>query len=929
MARNSALSPKGKTTTGLVDYVLPPGRMPEAIVNYVKHPYLKHPDPVYLDNDGEKGDEIHQILTLLHQRTRLDFRLYKKATVVRRVERRMSIRNILSKELYFKYLLTDPEEIEMLGNDILIGVTGFFRDSKAFEILDKEVLHTLVKELPKEREVRVWVVGCSSGQEVYSIAMLLVEQFKKARKTPLIKIFATDIDQRAIDKASKGVFSETILEEVPKSLLGKYFTRVDDTYHVKKELRQMVIFARHDISKDPPFNNIDLASCRNLLIYIEPLLQEKILSYIHFSLNENGYLFLGSSETPGVLSTAFDEVSKKHKIYRNCSSARIIDLNRLNPFERSKKPLTTISQPVGAPRLFAETKIISNFKDALLEDMVPPSVIIDDNQDVVHVAGEIDRYLKLPKKQLTLNVLKMVDEQLYLAVSNAISKVKGHGQRFVSPVNEFKGAAVDHLKIVAKQYTEPNSKKIYIIISFIEVSPAVGVVSKSSQTSAKIDIAKERDSHIRRLEEELKETKEYLQSTVEELETSNEELQATNEELMAANEELQSSNEELQSVNEELYTVNNEFENKLTEMTELNDDLNNFLQSTHIATLFLDNELNIKRFTNALTNLVKLNTNDIGRYVGDFNNPFQDFNIVTTAKQILDDFQPVEREVVTDKGAVYLMRNLPYVTSKKEVKGVVFVFIDVDELKQAERQLKGKAEELERSNVELEQFAYLASHDLKAPITNIDSLIGVMESEQFLKKSGEEVFKKLQSAVYRMKRTISTLNEVIAVKKNLDIKPENLSFDHVLKEVLQSVEEQVNKSQAQIITDFSKCPTVFFPSIHLQNVIQNLITNALKYAKTGVSPVVKVHSYKQNGYVCLVIKDNGRGIDLNVYHDKVFGLFQRFHLDVEGKGIGLHITKSTIERYGGKIEIASTEGQGTGLTLYFKDINSIVTVTES
>ncbi|UII24187.1 CheR family methyltransferase [Fulvivirga ligni] len=909
--------PKSAIATGLVDFILHPSRMPDAIIKYVKHPYIKELKHLSGD-DGDKGDILHQILTLLHQKTRLDFRLYKKATVIRRIERRMSIRNILNKDLYLRYLKDDPDELDLLGNDILIGVTGFFRDTKAFESLDKLVLYQLVKDAV-DKDIRIWVVGCSTGQEVYSLAMLLKEQFRKQRKSPSVKIFATDIDQRAIDRASKGIYAETVIEEIPKPLLLKYFTKVNETYHVKKELRQMVIFARHDISKDPPFNNIDLACCRNLLIYIEPPLQEKILTYIHFSLNANSYLFLGSSETPGMLSNAFEEVNKKYKIYKNCMTTRIIDVHRLNPFEKSKKPtLEPIKKT--SPRLLNETKIVSNFKDALLEDMIPATVFINESMDVVHVAGDVDKYIKLPRKQLTLNVLKMVDEQIYVSLSNAISKVKSHKKKFISPLVEYNyNDEKKYIKIVSKPYTEPNSKNSYIIVSFNELEHTTTISTSSDSKSVKSDQSKEKDAHIRRLEEELKETKEYLQSTIEELETSNEELQATNEELMAANEELQSSNEELQSVNEELYTVNNEFENKLIEMTELNDDLKNFLQSTHIATLFLDNDLNIKRFTNAITSLIKLNSNDIGRYVGDFSNEFKDFNLSEISQSVLRNFTAIEKEVVTKKDEVFLMQALPYVTSKKEIKGVVFTFVDVNQLKKIESQLMLKAEELERSNIELEQFAYLASHDLKAPITNLDSLMKIIEENDFMKKDGYDVFSKLKNAVQRMQKTISTLNEVIAVKKNLDLKSEKVELKKLLDDVLEDVEEEIKSSKAHININLDQCSTALFPPVHLHNILQNLITNAIKYKKLGVKPEIDIISSKEAGYCCISIQDNGRGINLENYGNKLFGLFQRFHLDIEGKGIGLHITKSIIEKYGGKIEVSSIEGKGTTFQIYLKE----------
>ncbi len=446
--------------TGLVDFILHPSQMPETIVQYVKHPYVKQSVD---DNELEMGDVENQILKILHQKTNLDFRQYKKATIVRRIERRMVIRNILSRKLYLKFIKSDPEEVVFLGNDILIGVTGFFRDNKAFAILDKDVLGNIVQQKAnrKEKEIRIWIVACSTGQEVYSIAILLKEHFRRLKKEIRTKIFATDIDQRAIDKASKGVFAAPITEEIPQNLLDRYFTKADEKYTVKKELREMVIFAKHDIAKDPPFNNIDLASCRNLLIYIEPPLQEKILSFIHFSLKENGYLFLGSSESLGKLMTLFEEVNKKHKIYKNKTMSRVVDIHKLYPTERSDKSIAVKKQPNSQLGVLSESKVISNFKDSLLEDLVPPTVIINENLDVVHVAGEIDKYVKLPRKQLTLNLLKMIDEQLYVSVSNIITKVKNQKKKTVSaPINFEKDTKI-FIKIVAKLYVEPLSRLNY------------------------------------------------------------------------------------------------------------------------------------------------------------------------------------------------------------------------------------------------------------------------------------------------------------------------------------------------------------------------------------------------------------------------------------------------------------------------------------
>ncbi len=913
--------PKSVIATGLTDFILPPSEMPETIINYVKHPYVKQLDPLEDEIIDSQEDIVTQILAYMHQKINLDFRNYKRATLIRRIERRMGIQNILNRSQYLRFLKADSEEVILLSNDILIGVTGFFRDKKAFDILEKEVLSNLIKDKEPGKELRLWVVGCSSGQEVYSLGMLLKEQCRKQKKDVPIKIFATDVDQRAIDKASKGIYSEAIEEEVPGILLNRYFNKVEDKYHIKKELREIAIFAKHDITRDPPFNNIDLASCRNLLIYVEPPLQEKIIAFIHFSLVEKGYLFLGISESLSSFSKVFLEIDKKYKIFQNQSVNRIIDINRLFPFDRMKGLNKKDEKPEDdSPRVISQSKIIGNFKDALLDDLVPPTVIINSNQEVVHVAGEVDKYLKLPKKQLTLNILKMIDEQLYVTLSNIISKIRSSRSKIISPVVIFEGETSIFLNIIAKPYTEPITRINYFIISFVEAKQ-----SHKPQTSsvAKTALSKEKDEHIKRLEDEIKETKEYLQSAVEELETSNEELQATNEELMAANEELQSSNEELQSVNEELYTVNNEFQDKITEMTELNDDLNNFIQSTRIATLFLDIGLSIKRYTNIITPLIKISKNDMGRYIGDFTHVFKSFDLISVAQSVLDNFEKIEREVSTVDGNIYLMQALPYITSKKEVKGVVITFVDVNELKKIENVLKKQTEELEINNKELEQFAYLAAHDLKAPITNLQALTKLIDKNGggFTNKNNDIAYDKLKEVILRMDSTIGILNEVITIKKNLDLKPEIVDLNHAFNEVMLSIEEQAKSTQAKINTDFHECPEINFPSVHLNSILQNLITNAIKYKRPDTTPLISVYSKKEIEYDKLFVNDNGRGIDLETYGNKLFGLFQRFHLDTAGKGIGLHITKSIVERYGGHIEIKSKVGEGTTFIIYFLNKN--------
>ncbi len=905
--------PRSTIATGLVDFILEPQEMPETIINYVKHPYTKQQA---VDTSGsEPGNDIENIISLLYKKTNLDFHNYKKSTIIRRIERRMGLRNILSHELYFEYLNENTEEIELLSGDLLIGVTGFFRDNKAFELLESEVIAPMVKNTDKGKEIRVWVVGCSTGQEAYSIAILYKECMRRFKKRIPLKIFATDINEKAVERAGKGVYTEAVFDEVPNTLVKRYFKKIENNkYQVNKELREVIIFAKHDAAKDPPFNNIDLACCRNLLIYIEPPLQERIMSYIHFSLNQDGALFLGASEALGSYASVFNEIDKKYKLFRNRSIARMSDVHKLFSFDhrpsQSKKPSKTDEQMT----VYSEAKMINNFKDALLNDLVPPTLIINENNDVVHVAGETEKYISLPKKQLTLNVLKMIDEQLYVPLSNIVSKVKAERKKVISPVVSFENGDRSFMQIVAKPYTEPVSRNNFCIISFIPAFPP----ESGPDGTDKLDIDKEKDTHIRRLEEDLKETKEYLQATIEELETSNEELQATNEELVAANEELQSSNEELQSVNEELYTVNNEFQDKLGEMSDLNDDLSNFIQSTKIATLFLDMELNIRRYTDAIIPLIKITEHDIGRYIGDFAHAFAEFDLVGTARKVLDDLQPVELELITSDNEAFLLKARPYQTAKKDIRGVVLTAMDVNKLKLAEQLLKKKTEELERLNGNLEQFAYVSSHDLQEPLRTVISFVEML-SERLdgnLDDKAATYLSIINQSSQRMKELIEGLLEFSRIGKGKAL--ESIDCREMIMEILQDMDTLIKESGATV--ELGKMPVIVAYKQEMRQLFQNLVSNAIKFRKPGVKPKIQIKARKLSDKWKFSINDNGIGIEA-AYKDRIFVIFQRLHTRTEykGTGIGLAHCKKIVELHNGEIWFNSQLGKGT--TFYFTIMN--------
>ncbi|WP_209402963.1 chemotaxis protein CheB [Pseudozobellia sp. WGM2] len=913
--------PKSAISTGLVDFILPPSKMPKIIEKFIKEPnaLISQIEQEKEMISSDEGGIIDEILQLIYKKTNFDFRRYKRATIFRRIERRLNMNGIPNFNDYYELLKDNTKELNTLAEEMLIGVTSFFRDTKAFMALDDVVLKTLVKK--QSKDLRIWVLACSTGQEAYTLAIMIKEQMVDQNKNINVKIFATDVNQGSVDFASRGSYFTNLMEGVSEELRKKYFKFSDGRYEIKKVIRDMVIFARHDIVKDPPFNNIDLVTCRNMLIYFESDIQEKILSFIHYSLRENGYLFLGSSENTGSYSKIFAEIDKKYKIFQNVSSIKIGEINKLYPLVPRKEKLGTSNLNIDSEVVtlgVSKTKMVNNFKDVLLEDLVFPSVIINEKDEVVHVAGEIDKYIKLPKKHFTLNVFKMVNENLYVTLSNIVSKAKNENSKVTSPIINSSDGESEFLEILVKPYFEPLSRVRYFIITFKETMVKGDFNGHGKYNSVSADYNHEKDAYIKRLEEDLGETKDYLQTTIEELETSNEELQSTNEELMAANEELQSSNEELQSVNEELYTVNNEFQDKLDEMSGLNDDLQNFIHSTNIATLFLDNEFCIRRFTNELLPYIKVTPSDIGRYVGDFTHTFGSLKIIDIAKKVLEHFLPIEKEVMALGGKTFLMRATLYKTTKKEIKGVIFTFIDISQIKEIETELNAQTKELARSNRELEQFAYVASHDLKAPITNLEALLDALKRSDSIKENGMALFKRLYTSVSNMNSTIRTLNEVIAIKKSLDLKSEHISIDKVLTRVEEGISNLIESSETRIVRNFSENDKVYFPELHLHSILQNLITNAIKYRKANLAPKLIISSFIKEDEVCITVKDNGRGMDMAIYRDKLFGLFQRFHLDTEGKGIGLHITKSILESYGGRIEVESAPGKGATFFCFFQ-----------
>jgi len=682
--------PKSAITTGTVDFILPPQDIPQKIISYVKHPYIQDKDK-NSEYSKVSEDYLSKIILLLKENFGLDFTYYKDTTISRRIERRLSINQIENLKDYLEYLFSSKNEQKTLYKELLIGVTKFFRDTEAFQIVESEAIPAIFLNKQPRDEIRIWITPCSTGEEAYSVAILFKEYMLENNLNNDIKIFATDVDKTAIDYASSGIYNASITADVSIERLNRFFSQVGDSYRINDEIREMIVFATHNVIKDPPFNKIDFLSCRNLLIYFQTALQQKVLSLFNFALNKDGWLFLGSSESIGEMEHYYDTINMKWKFYKSKRNAKLPTdlLNQkfptglVNPLLQLRKPVYTLKSSL--------TDLVSIFTEKILEDNAPETVIVNENYEIVNSFGDPNKYLIFPKtKKISEGfeyiITKMVPSNLKLTFSIAISKaiksqqeVIHHNVKFQKNETEF---LVVDLKFVPLLNNELSSK--FVIIYFLEKEVTI---STNLEIKSFDDVDQQAQQRIYDLENELKHTKENLQASIEELETTNEELQSTNEELISANEELQSTNEELQSVNEELYTVNTEFQAKNHDLLVMNNDMENLLMNSEIRIIFLDLDLKIRKFTENISEIFNLKKNDQGRPLSDITHNIHNTNLLEKAQTILKDHSTVQK-MVKAKEKWYQMKLLPYLTQKGYMDGVVISFIDVSDFYHAQEELK-------------------------------------------------------------------------------------------------------------------------------------------------------------------------------------------------------------------------------------------------
>lgn len=672
--------PQSAIATGVMDGVLPPEKLSQRLVEHFLTPPVTPSLPTPQSVARHQEDEevvLDKLLQLLADVGQIDFREYKLATVMRRIQRRMQVKQLASLQSYYKLLQESTEEVTDLRRELLIPVTSFFRDAQAYQQLAELVIPQLVEEAASGETLRVWVAGTSTGEEAYSLAILFHEAFAQAGRWPNLKIFATDVNPLVIEFASQGQYPEACAAELSVARLERFFNQVGSHYVAKPELRQSIVFARHNLLTDPPFTRMHLVSCRNVLIYFKPEAQERALHRLQYATRPGGALFLGSSESSNVVDRGFVTLDAKHKILQRNNQP----LSHAPEVTRPQGALPGMySQRYSSPKPYApqqvhqDQTVIDEASLQLQNSYAPPAMLINDNQEVIHLFGEVQPYVALRSGSVSMLVGRILPESLIPVVSALTYKAFKENQALTSNRLEVTTSLGDQRQLSLR--VEPVMTKAghkYLLLCFEEQNQVEGLEGQPEE----LNIDSENTQRIATLQQELDATRQSLQATIEELETSNEELQATNEELMASNEELQSSNEELQSVNEELNTVNAEYQEKVGQLNRLNADLESMAKSVGIATVFLDGHLQLTRFSPDAVRLFNLRESDLGRPLEHLTHQLDYFELLDDLAFTLKAEEVVEKEVKSREGRVYLVRLLPYRIHSSKDQGVVASFVDI------------------------------------------------------------------------------------------------------------------------------------------------------------------------------------------------------------------------------------------------------------
>ncbi len=769
--------PHSAIGTGLVDYVLPIERMGDELRNFISAPSVLH------FKDGNVSfyeSELIKILRYVDKQTGLDFREYKQATVARRISRRLNVCKCKSLEEYYAFLQNHKEEVETLQRELLIGVTKFFRNKKVWKLLKEKVIPEMVSNTDDGELLKVWDVGCSSGEEAYSFAIYIIEEIERQKKNIELKIFATDISQKHLEIGSKGFYPESIVANIDPELLLKYFHSKPNGYRVVEKIRRMVIFSRHNLIKNPPFNNMDMVVCRNLLIYFQSGIQNKALNVLHYALKKEGFLVLGTSESVYNKKDNFSVIDRKAKIYKNEKpskglKAEISQKSIPGIVTKNKSRVKLPSRPKINP---VKKHLRDELNHSIMETFGAASVFIDQDYNILQAIGELRKYANLPVSGFTVNLLEMLEENLKYILQTTLKKVETSNKKYkYENAIFFAHGRKKYVDIIVKPYYDKNGDNdSTFVVTFVEKDP---LEEKEVYKAGKITLSNRSKEYVSILEEELKHTKEELQSSLEEIETSNEELQAANEELLASNEELQSTNEELQSVNEEINAVNAENLQKVEDLNALNSDMNNLLESTEIGTVFLDKDLRIRRFTPKIKAHFNLIKSDEGRPIEHFVSSMGKNNLLPRCQRVLETGKTLEKHIVTKNKVHFLRRISPYIDSDDKVNGVVITFIDISTLQKSRERLVA-SEKRFKSFYEDDPVLHISIDPQTSVITHCNNTaireLGYENKEELIGQSFYDLY--------------DEKSQIQALKNNKDFQKSG---------VLKSIEQEMLKQSGEIL----------------------------------------------------------------------------------------------------------------------------------
>lgn len=891
--------PNNAIATGMVDYILPVADIPARIVSYNNHRgIVRLPETEEaLDTDeqtspGTDEQALTDIFAQLRVRTGHDFSNYKRATILRRIARRRGIRELPELTDYARYLQLVPQEVELLMKDLLISVTNFFRDPVAIEALATRVIPRLFEKKKPGEPVRVWVAGCATGEEAFSLAMLLVEHADTNRNSSNIQVFATDIDEQAIKVAREGYYKEAEVTEVSTERLRRFFSRDGEGYRVRRELRELMLFAAHNVIKDPPFSHLDLVSCRNLLIYLNRTAQSRVLQVLHFALNPSGYLFLGTSEGVEGAADLFSNFDKEHHIFR---SLPVVQRSLPIPEVRvrhTKSPQPETQKTVEEVRA-QERLSYADLHQRMLEEYAAPSVIVNEEYEIVHLSDRAGRYMEIGGGEPTHNLLKVIRPELRLEMRTALYQAVH--DRVNVEARDLRIATDESLEtiniIVRPILRDEDSMRGFILILFERVRDGDGLRQAEPVSRPDEPIA-------RRLEEELLQSKAQLRARVEQYEVQQEELHASNEELQAMNEELRSSaeeletgKEELQSVNEELGTVNQELLIKIAELSLANNNFQNLMNSTNIATIFLDRALILRQFTPSTGQIFNLIPADLGRPLTDITNKLRADNLLTEAQLVLDKLQNIKHEVQTTDGRSYMMTLSPYRTIENRIEGVVITFVDITERVEAEETIRRTGEELElkvqertrelnQTNEALlrEVAERKAAEEARTQLLNRVVTAQEEERRRLARELHDQLGQQLTALRMRLEslhdsektNDPDTVHKLQAIVRRLDTDIDFLAWELRPVALDELGLETALKNYVKQWSDHFEVPADFHsrgiaeerfdPEVesNLYRIAQEALNNCAKHAKCKEAYIILE---RRGNDVVLIIEDNGVGFD--------------------------------------------------------------------